>query len=120
VRTPDRGAIIAAATDYIESWLEGDAERMRGCLHPDLAKRRVMDATSGSLDLNEVPFADLVEAAQEAKDVPRGHQVEVLDMAEETASVRVTSHPFVDYLHLARFGDRWLIVNALYERRETR
>lgn len=26
----------------------------------------------------------------------------------------VRSEPFVEYLHLARFGDRWLIVNALY------
>jgi hypothetical protein len=26
----------------------------------------------------------------------------------------VRSAPFVEYLHLARFGDRWLIVNALY------
>jgi hypothetical protein len=120
VRTPDRDAIISVATDYIESWLEGDSERMRGCLHPDLSKRRVKDAADGSLTLHEVPFDDLVEDAQEAKDVPRGRQVEVLDISEETASVKVTSHPFVDYLHLARFGGQWLIVNALYERREAR
>jgi hypothetical protein len=26
----------------------------------------------------------------------------------------VRSEPFGEYLHLGRFGDRWLIVNALY------
>jgi hypothetical protein len=30
------------------------------------------------------------------------------------ATVMVQSAPFVEYLHLARFGERWLIVNALY------
>jgi len=35
----------------------------------------------------------------------------------DSASVKVLSEPFVDYLHLARFGERWLIVNVLYERR---
>jgi hypothetical protein len=30
------------------------------------------------------------------------------------ASARVRAEPFVEYLHLARFGSRWLIVNALY------
>jgi hypothetical protein len=26
----------------------------------------------------------------------------------------VRSEPVVDYLHLARFGDKWLTVNTLY------
>ena len=26
----------------------------------------------------------------------------------------VHSQPFVEYIHLARFADRWLIVNTLY------
>jgi hypothetical protein len=34
------------------------------------------------------------------------------------ASVKVLSHPFVDYLHVAKIGDRWLIVNVLWELRK--
>jgi hypothetical protein len=30
-----------AAVDYMQSWLDGDPDRMRYCLHHDLAKRRV-------------------------------------------------------------------------------
>lgn len=36
VTSVDLDAIAQAAIDYIESWLEGDAERMRRCLHPKL------------------------------------------------------------------------------------
>lgn len=118
MKTSAREAIISVATDYIESWLEGDTDRMRGCLHPALAKRRVKEAAEGSLALHEVPFNDMVEDASYPKDAPRGHRVEVLDISNETASVKVTSARFIDYLHIARFGDRWLIVNALYERQQ--
>jgi Putative lumazine-binding len=40
--------------------------------------------------------------------------VTVLDLFGDIATVMVRSEPFVEYVHLARFGDRWLIVNALY------
>ena len=33
--------ITAAALDYVEGWFDGDADRMRRALHPDLAKRRL-------------------------------------------------------------------------------
>jgi hypothetical protein len=114
----DIQAIVRAATDYIESWLDGDAERMRGCLHPALAKRRVEDAASGALGLHEVTAVDMTEEIGGPKDVERGYEVTVLDVSGETASAKVSSAPFIDHLHLAHFGDRWLIVNALYERRD--
>ena len=37
----DRQRIVASATDYIESWIAGDADRMAGCMHPELIKRSV-------------------------------------------------------------------------------
>ena len=114
----DLEAIIQAATDYIESWLDGDGERMRACLHPALAKRRVEDAASGELGLLEVTADGLSDNIGDRKEVDRAYEVTVLDVSPGTASVRVTSAPFIDHLHLARFGDRWLIVNALYERRD--
>ena len=35
------GEITAAALDYVEGWFDGDADRMRRALHPDLVKRRL-------------------------------------------------------------------------------
>jgi hypothetical protein len=34
----ERELILRPARDYIESWLDGDADRMARCLHPDLVK----------------------------------------------------------------------------------
>ena len=115
----DRDLIVEAATDYVESWLDGDARRMASCLHPALAKRAVVDHDSGQLDLDESPFENMVGPALEGGPKPYGNEfdIAVLDVAAGIATAKAVSEPFVDLLHLARFGDRWLIVNALYEER---
>lgn len=118
MQTVDRDRVIGATTDYVESWLDGDAERMASCLHPSLAKRTVADPDSEALDLQEAPFAAMTTTAVvERKPFGREFDISTLDLTDGIASVRAVSEPFVDLLHLARFGDRWLIVNALYEDR---
>lgn len=120
----DIAAITRSSVDYIESWYTADGERMRQCLHPALAKRGVMrDPTTGGWTLRHTDAARMVTLTREGhgRETPppdRKYQVTVLDVFRNTASTKVVSHPFVDYLHLARFGARWLIVNALWEPRE--
>jgi hypothetical protein len=94
---------------------------MASCLHPALAKRAAADHSSGTLDLNEAPFESMTGPAMEGgvKAYGRGLDIRVLAQSDDIASAAVWSEPFLDLLHLARVGDRWLIVNALYERRVT-
>ena len=110
----DLESIRRVCADYIESWLDGDVERARRCLHPQLAKRRVKDLSGA---LHEVPTEDmLADASAGAKQgVGRDYEIAILDVARDVATAKVLSEPFVDYLHLARVGDRWVIVNAIYE-----
>ena len=112
----DMTGIVAAVTDYIESWLDGDGERMGRCLHPALAKRAVDDPSSGSLELDEAPHDEMVAAAgrREREPSARAYELTVLDVFDGIATVKLLSAWYMDYLHLARFGDRWLIVNVLY------
>jgi len=115
----DRAAIFRACTDYVESWLDGDAERMASCLHPALAKRAAIDPDTGSTELNEAPFEHMTTTSVAGGPKPYGREIDIdiLDMVDGIATVRVLSEPWIDLVHLARFGDRWLIVNALYEAR---
>jgi Putative lumazine-binding len=116
----DRTAIMRVATDYIESWLDGDQERMRRCLHPQLAKRSVgVDPLSSGWPLDSIDAADMVRATGEGhgRKYQHGHEVTILDAYGEIATVRIASVPYIDYLHIARFGKDWLIVNALWQRR---
>ena len=109
----DVAAVAGVATEYFQSWFAGDGARMRACLHPALAKRR---PGGPSLALHENPAEALVADTDggEGKRFEPRQEVTVLDVFRDIATVMVRSQPFIEYLHLARFGDRWLIVNALY------
>ena len=112
----DVDAVERVSIEYFQAWFAGDGDRMRACLHPALAKRTPEQPGSASLLLHEDPAYRLVidTARGEGSRFEPQQEVTVLDVFRDVASVVVRSEPFVEYLHLARFGDRWLIVNALY------
>jgi hypothetical protein len=117
----DAEAIKQTALDYIEGWYEGNAERMERSLHPELAKRIVLkDPNTGKSRLDQMGAMTLVQRTGQAvgTKTPKEQQqkdVVILDVFENAASVRVTATEWIDYLHMARFNDRWVIVNVLWE-----
>ncbi len=109
-------AIRQAALDYIESWYEGDDQRMEKCLHPQFAKRRVLDAEK--VDHLDRQMMVQLTKGRLGMGTPKDKQlkdVTILDVYESMASVKVVSFEFVDYLHLAKTGGRWLIINAIWD-----
>ena len=117
----DREAIRGVALDYIEGWYAGDGARMERALHPELAKRMVQ-SEGGESRLDRQDKATLVgnTAAGGGKRTPVGEQrkeVQILDIYENAASVRIDASGWVDYLHLARWNGEWKIVNVLWELR---
>jgi CubicO group peptidase (beta-lactamase class C family) len=117
----DETAIRAAALDYIEGWYEGNAERMERALHPDLAKRIVItNAQNGRSRLDQMSAMGLVQNTRRGggKDTPKDKQIKevtILDKFENAASVKVVAESWIDYMHLAKFNGRWVIVNVLWE-----
>ncbi len=108
--------VTRVATEYFQGWFAGDGDRIRACLHPALAKRTPRQPGTELLVLHEDPTESLVAdtAGGEGSEFDPSQEVTVLDVFRDIATVVVRSEPFVEYLHLARFGERWLIVNALY------
>ena len=116
----DRDAIKAAALDYIEGWYEGNAERMERALHPDLAKRIVRSNDRGQFMLGQMSAMSLVQGVKAGggKNTPKEKQmkdVTILDVFGNAASAKVVASDWVDYLHLAKWQGRWVIVNVLWE-----
>ena len=119
----DSAGIRAAALDYIEGWYAGDGERMERALHPHLAKRFVEDLPDGSIRLTHTSALELVwqtrgGGASSVPEADRRTDVRILDVFQDVASVRVDAHGWIDYMHIARFGDEWRIVNVLWEIRD--
>jgi hypothetical protein len=116
----DAAAIKQAALDYIEGWYEGNAERMERALHPELAKRIVRTGKEGYSNLGQMSAMSLVLGVRRGggKETPKEKQqkdVTVLDVYENAASAKVVASDWVDYLHLAKWNGRWVIVNVLWE-----
>jgi hypothetical protein len=118
----DSAAVRAAALDYIEGWYTGNAERMERAVHPDLAKRIMNTDQRGRRVLGHQSAMTLVLNTRGGggKETPVTEQrkdVRILDIFGNTASVRIDADSWVDYLHIARWNDRWVIVNVLWELR---
>ena len=117
----DSAGIRAAALDYIEGWYAGDGARMERALHPELAKRNVFtDPQARRSRLIQMSALTLINQTRAGggSDIPaaeRKSEVTILDVFQGAASVRVRAATWVDYMHLAKFNGRWVIVNVLWE-----
>jgi len=117
----DSSTIRKAALDYVEGWYEGNAERMERALHPELAKRIVRtDPASGRSRLEQMSAMTLVLGVKRGggKDTPVEQQqkdVFILDIFQNTASVKAIMSGWIDYMHMAKSNGEWKIVNVLWE-----
>lgn len=115
-------AIEATAYDYMDGQLEGNAERVARALHPDLAKRSPKVASAyETLALGRMSSDELIGLTRKgALKTPKEQwqrSVKVLQVDQDIATVRLESPWFVDHLQMGRFGERWVIVNALWHRK---
>ena len=116
----DSTGIRQAALDYIEGYYEGNGERMERALHPELAKRIVRTNDQGRSMLSQMSAMSLVlgTRAGGGKDTPvaqRRKDITIFDIYRNAASAKIDASDWVDYLHLAKWNGRWVIVNVLWE-----
>ena len=118
--TPDAELIKQTALDYIEGYYEGNGERMERALHPELAKRIVRRDDRGRNNIGQMSAMTLIQITRNGggKEIPKDKQqkdVTVLDIFANAASAKVIASDWIDYLHLAKWNGRWVIVNVLWE-----
>lgn len=117
----DSTAIRQTALDYIEGWYTADAERMARAVDSRLVKRIfAKDPQTGEQVFRDQDSTALVTATEKGygSKIPepqRQKKVTLLDVFEGAASVKIVAAQWVDYLHLAKEGDDWQIVNVLWE-----
>jgi hypothetical protein len=121
VSAADSAAIRATALDYVEGWYTADAARMERALHPDLAKRIVnINPANRRSILGHQSAMTLVQNTRSGggKDTPPEQMqkdIIILDIFQNTASVKAIMSGWIDYMHIAKWNGRWVIVNVLWE-----
>ncbi len=121
--SPDEAAIKAACFDYIDAFYKADTTLAYRSIHPTLQKRGfAYDEKAGGYSKQlEMPFPALVKLAKTwNKDGKRTNAgspraAAVLDVADKTASAKVTAQWGIDYLHLVKENGQWYIINVLWQ-----
>jgi hypothetical protein len=93
---------------------------MEHALHPELAKRIVRTNAEGMSRLDQMSAMSLVQGTRRGagKNTLKERQqkdVTIVDSFENATSVKVVASDWIDYLHMAKFNGRWVIVNVLWE-----
>ena len=119
----DSSGIRETAMNYIQGWYEGNADRMQSALHPELAKRIVRtDPKTGRSTFSTMSALTLINGTKMGggSNTPaarRRSDYRLLDIYENAAVARVDAGDWVDYLQLAKWNGKWVIVNVLWELR---
>jgi hypothetical protein len=112
-------AVEACVRAYFEAWFSADPERMRGALHPELAKRgwiqRGADAPFLDRDTSDSMVGFTAGGGGSRRPIEEHtFEVEVVDVRDDVASVTVRSPIYHEYLHLVRADDGWRILHSLW------
>ncbi len=109
-----------AALDYSEGWYEGDAARVEKVLHPQFVRRIAAVTAAGDDFFRQQDRAQFLDAVRRGGDKAtpfdqRHIKARVRDLTRTSATVRVESAYYVEYLSLVKLRDQWQIVNVLWE-----
>lgn len=123
---PDETGVRRAALDYLEGFYEGSDEKLRRSIHPDVDKfgfyRPSADAPYQRSPMSFQEMFDFAAGVRNGRGVPpAGAPKEVipLDIQDQTAVVKVVAWWGQDYLHMARYDGKWMIVHVLWQSLES-
>ncbi len=120
-QTPDdRAAVERAALNYLEGFYEGSTEKLRQSVHPD-AHKFGFYKEDGKYKRSPMSFNEMLDFAEDVKktgDFPDKNapkKVELLDVLDQTAVAKVYAWWGSDYMTLAKYDGKWMIVQVLWQ-----
>lgn len=119
----DVEAVRTAALDYIEGYVQGDAERHARAYHPECVKRRfVVDEETGIDELSVLSPRVMTDYAAVVGADFADSEFEIIidDIYDDIASVRVYSSRWVDFLHVVKARGQWKLFHATWSSRPER
>jgi hypothetical protein len=121
-RAADRDGVRRAALDYLEGFYEGDSAKIARSVRPDVRKVGYFTSqSSATYEAEEMPFADFLSYVRNFKQRGRTtpatapREVTVGEVNDQTATAKVVAWWGIDYLQLAKYEGKWMIVNVMWQ-----
>lgn len=118
-----RDKVERACLDYIEGFYEGDTTKLIRCLKPSLYKIGFWkNKTSGNYEPDgQMTWRQAIDYAKKVfekknfskPDAPK--KVEILDILNSIANVKVTAWWGTDYILLSKQNNQWMIEQVIWE-----
>lgn len=120
---PDYAGVKSAILDYVNGLYEADSTKIERSVHPDLHKRGYWfnDREKAYRDNLDMTYDQLVSLAArwnksgESANADSPKVIEIYDINDRTASGKLIAEWGMDYFHLAKFDDKWMIMNVLWQ-----
>jgi hypothetical protein len=118
---PDnREAVKQAVLDYVEALYEADSTRIERSVHKELFKLGFERDKEGTYKPYRMTYQELYDLAgrwNKTGRIPKNSKKEIVvyDVADQTASAKLTAMWGIDYLHLAKFDGKWMITDLLWQ-----
>lgn len=118
--TDDREAVKQTVLDYVEALYEADSSRIERSVHRDLFKLGFERDKAGAYKPYRMTYQELYDLAgrwNKTGRIPKNSKKEIVvyDIADQTASAKLTAMWGIDYLHLAKFDGKWMITDILWQ-----
>ena len=120
--TSDEEGVRRAALDYLEGFYEGDSTKTVRSVRPEVTKFGFYrESADAEFQGSAMPFSDMIAFVNRVRDSGRTRpatdpkEVEILDIQSQTAVVKVTAYWGTDYLQMARYDGRWMILHVIWQ-----
>ena len=118
----DSAGVRAAVLDYVEGFYQGDSTRLVRSIRPEVVKYGFYVPRDSSRYQGEPmsfaemhAFANGVKRSNRPAPATAPKEIELLDVQDQTAAAKLTAWWGTDYLHLAKYDGRWMIVHVLWQ-----
>ena len=120
--TQERSAVERAVLDYVEGFYEGDTAKLVRSIRPEVVKYGFFIPRDSSRYVGEaMPWPEFLSYAKSIRERNRPapatapKRVEIFDVQDQTASVKLTAWWGTDYLLLAKYDGKWMIRHVLWQ-----
>ena len=113
----DREAVRQAVLDYVEGVYEVAPQRIERSVHPDLVKRgfyiKKGETTYTASPMTFTELVNLSKTYNKSGKLPQTapKEIVIFDILDQTASAKLTAVWGIDYMQLAKYDGKWMIVN---------
>jgi hypothetical protein len=116
----DSAAVRRTSLDYIEGFYEGDSTKLARAVRPEVFKYGFSRDSTGYHGMQMAypaffAYAARVKASGRPAPATAPKKVELLDLLDQTAAVKVTAWWGTDYMLLAKYDGRWMISHVLWQ-----